>query len=233
MDSSGLGGLLFFLFHFLVFDRREVVECRVESERVVEALDVVEDGGSSFGAAAKCWRRAGPSSARRRSSRRRRCRRQRCSRSRSRCRVAAALAEEQRDVLRAVIGVMDHAGARSSSRDGHLERVDDELGAQVVAHRPADDAAREAVDDRGEVEPAGRGRDVLDVGDPELIRRRRCEVAPDQVAAGRTPGTRIVVRARFRGTAPVSRCARISRSTRLRPTRIPCCRSAAWTRRAP
>ena len=45
---------------------------------------------------------------------------------------------------------------------------------------------------------------------------------PTRSSAGRTPGTRIVVLARFRGTAPDSRRARISRSTRLRPTRIPC-----------
>ena len=45
--------LLSFLVHFLVVDRREVVERGVQSEPVVEALDVVEDGCASFGAAAK------------------------------------------------------------------------------------------------------------------------------------------------------------------------------------
>src|SRR5918996_3425305 len=52
-------------------------------------------------------------------------------------------------------------------------------------------------------------------------------------ATARTPGTRIVVLARLRGTAPLSRRAPISRSTRLRPTRMPSRRRAAWTRRAP
>ena len=43
---------------------------------------------------------------------------------------------------------------------------------------------------------------------------------PTRSAAACTPATRIVVLARFRGTDPESRCARISRSTRLRPTCI-------------
>jgi hypothetical protein len=47
------GGLWFFFFHLLVVDRRQVGECRVESDRVVEGLDVVEDGGSCFSAAAQ------------------------------------------------------------------------------------------------------------------------------------------------------------------------------------
>jgi hypothetical protein len=61
---------------------------------------------------------------------------------------------------------MDESWPWTAARDSHLERVDDELRMQVVAHRPADDTPGEAVDDRGEVEPAGCGRDVLDVGDP-------------------------------------------------------------------
>lgn len=49
-----------------------------------------------------------------------------------------------------------------------------------------------------------------------------------------TPGTRIVVRPRFLGTKPLIPASRISRSTRLRETLIPCAmRSSAWMRRAP
>jgi hypothetical protein len=51
---------------------------------------------------------------------------------------------------------MDQPRSRLPARDRHLERVDDELGAEVVAHRPANDAAREAVNDGGKVEPTGR-----------------------------------------------------------------------------
>jgi hypothetical protein len=49
-----------------------------------------------------------------------------------------------------------------------------------------------------------------------------------------TPCTRIVVRLRLRGASPEIAAARISRSTRLRETRIPCARrSSAWIRGAP
>jgi hypothetical protein len=34
---------------------------------------------------------------------------------------------------------MDQDGRRPSARDGHLQRVDDQLGAHVVGHAPADD----------------------------------------------------------------------------------------------
>lgn len=37
---------------------------------------------------------------------------------------------------------------------GHLERVDDELAAHVLGHRPADDHPQERVLDGCEVEPA-------------------------------------------------------------------------------
>jgi hypothetical protein len=50
----------------------------------------------------------------------------------------------------------------------------------------------------------------------------------------RTPGTRIVVRPRFLATMPVMPACRISRSTRLRPTRTPSAiRSSAWMRGDP
>src|SRR6266508_3783883 len=48
--------------------------------------------------------------------------------------------------------------------------------------RPANDAAAVAVYDRSQVEPALPAAHVLDVGDPELIRSARVEVARDQVA---------------------------------------------------
>jgi hypothetical protein len=38
--------LFFFLFHFLVVDRRQIFERGVQPESVVEGLDGVEDGGA-------------------------------------------------------------------------------------------------------------------------------------------------------------------------------------------
>jgi hypothetical protein len=52
--------------------------------------------------------------------------------------------------------------------------------------------------------------------------------------AGSTPGTRIVVRHRFRGLILEIPAAFINLATRLRPTRMPCSRrSSAWIRGEP
>jgi hypothetical protein len=127
---------------------------------------------------------------------------------------------------------MDESRPWPSARDGHLERVDDELCAEIVAHRPADDAAGEAVDDRGESQPPAVGMYLMSATQSSFG-AAGTNSRPTRSAAGRTPGTRIVVRARFGGTAPESRRVRISRSIRLRPTWTPCWRRAAWIRRAP
>jgi hypothetical protein len=50
-----------------------------------------------------------------------------------------------------------------SLADGHVEGVQDQFGAQVVGHRPANDPTRERVQDHGEVQPALVGA-LLGVG---------------------------------------------------------------------
>ncbi len=62
--------------------------------------------------------------------------------------------------------LMDQAGAGAALPDRHLERFDDELGAHVLGHRPADAAATEGVHDDGEVELALPRRDLGQVGHP-------------------------------------------------------------------
>ena len=86
--------------------------------------------------------------------------------------------------LPALVGVVHEPGVGAAARDGHLERVDDELGAQVVGDRPADDPAAVAVHHGGQVQPALPGPDVGDVGRPQAIARDRVEVALDQVRGG-------------------------------------------------
>jgi hypothetical protein len=76
---------------------------------------------------------------------------------------------------------MDESRRRLALPDGHLERFDDELGAHVLGHRPADDPARVAVDHDGQVELALPRRDLGQIGDPQPIRRGRVEVARDQI----------------------------------------------------
>ncbi len=84
--------------------------------------------------------------------------------------------------------MVDETGLRSTSADRELERVDDEVGAQLVLQRPADDATRVAVDHDGQVEPALPGAEVADVCDPEPVRRGGPEVAPDEVVGDADAG---------------------------------------------
>jgi hypothetical protein len=44
--------------------------------------------------------------------------------------------------------------------DGHVERRQNQVGPEVVGHRPADDAAAERVQHHGQVEEARPGRDM-------------------------------------------------------------------------
>ena len=105
----------------------------------------------------------------------------------------AARAEGDRGVLTAAIGVMDESSERLALVDRHLERGEHELGAQVRRHRPAHDLAAEDVEHDRQVEEARAGRDVRDVGDPELVGLGGGEVTLDQV---RHPGD---ARVRHRG----------------------------------
>jgi hypothetical protein len=63
----------------------------------------------------------------------------------------------------------------------HVERVQDELGAQVVSHRPAHDPPRERVEDHREIQPPFAGALLGDVSDPEPVGPGRGEVPLDQV----------------------------------------------------
>ncbi len=83
------------------------------------------------------------------------------------------------------IGVVDEARGRATPRDRHVERVEDELGPQVAGHRPAHDRPGERVDHDRDVEEARPGRDVGDVGDPQLVRAARAERSVDEVRCRR------------------------------------------------
>jgi len=73
----------------------------------------------------------------------------------------------------AIRGRCDGSGHRRSGRDAttHLERVDDEVGPQVVGELPADDHPGVHVEDERDVQPALPRRDVGDVGEPQLFGR--------------------------------------------------------------
>lgn len=81
--------------------------------------------------------------------------------------------------LPAGVGVMDEPLVGSAAMKGHLQRVDDELVAHVLGHRPADDHPRERVLDRGAAESALPGAPVGDVGAPQNVRSCGPELALD------------------------------------------------------
>lgn len=94
----------------------------------------------------------------------------------------------------------DRAGAgvtRPALSDGHLQRVEPQLRAQVVGHCPANDPPAEGIQHHGAVEEAGRGRYVGDVGHPQRVRRLGQEIAVDRVWGG----TRLLIAPGRDGTA--------------------------------
>ena len=107
-------------------------------------------------------------------------------------------------------------------RDRHVQRGQNQLGAQMRLHRPADDAARIHVEHDRQIQKSRPRRDVGDIGDPQPIGALGCRTAdrPDPLDAG------LRIRLRRDDVPPQRRAAqappqRISRATRLRPTRIP------------
>src|SRR3954454_12277483 len=55
---------------------------------------------------------------------------------------------------------------------GLLKRVEHEAGVRGRAHPPADDATGVSIDHKGDIDEAGPGRDVGEIGDPEHVRAR-------------------------------------------------------------
>jgi hypothetical protein len=80
--------------------------------------------------------------------------------------------------------VVHEPGVGAAAADGHLERVDDELGPEVVGERPADDPAAVEVDHRRQVQPALPRPDVGDIRRPQPVRLGRVEVALHEIRRG-------------------------------------------------
>jgi len=77
--------------------------------------------------------------------------------------------------------MMDKSGRWAPPVQAHLQRVNDELGAHVVGHRPTHDPAAVGVLDGGQVDPALPGPQVGDVGHPEHVRGCRAKASLDEV----------------------------------------------------
>ena len=108
--------------------------------------------------------------------------------------------------------------------DRHLERVQHQLGAQVIGHRPTNDFPAPGIQNDSQIEETARRRHEGDVGDPELVRLRCHEVAVHQVR--RRP--RVLVAACRRHTRPAA--ARTYQAGRAHSGRSACGR--AFPRRA-
>jgi hypothetical protein len=82
-----------------------------------------------------------------------------------------------------VVGVVDQTRRRSTLTDGHIERVEDQLGAQMLGHGPAHHPAGEGVQDYCQVQPTLAGALLGDVGHPEPVRSGWREVALDKIGS--------------------------------------------------
>jgi hypothetical protein len=74
---------------------------------------------------------------------------------------------------------------RTLSLGCHQQGRRGQLGAQMVAHRPADHLARRQVEHGGQVKPALVRGYVGDVAEPNLVRRGHLEVLSEQVGRNR------------------------------------------------
>lgn len=91
--------------------------------------------------------------------------------------------------LDAAIAVVDQIFEPGASMDRLLERVQRQVASKRSGHSPSDDPPREHVRHEGHVDEARPGRDVRDVRDPELVRARGLEAAPDQISR---PSSRLI-----------------------------------------
>jgi len=136
--------------------------------------------------------------------------------------------------LGAVVGMIHDTGGGSASPQRGLQGVDDEFGAQVVGDGVAHDQPRPRIDHHRDIDPALPGGMLGDVGHPQLVRTIRIELRSTRSSDDTAAGARRVQPWRRRRVIPTTPAARMSRSTRLRPTRIPIPNAnSAWTRGDP
>src|SRR5947209_10789170 len=86
---------------------------------------------------------------------------------------------------------MQQPGRRGPVPERGGERIECELPGDGLAHRPANHAAREEIEDHGEVEPALAGPEVRDVGHPRRVRGGDRELPVEHVGGHGQPVPRI------------------------------------------
>jgi len=88
-------------------------------------------------------------------------------------------------VLAAAIGVVNEPGSWALPLDRHGQCGDRQLLAHVMAHRPSHHLTAEEIQDDGELQPPLVGRDVTDVGEPDLVRPRGEKGLPEKIVSNR------------------------------------------------
>src|SRR5258708_14086376 len=91
-----------------------------------------------------------------------------------------------------MIGVTQAAASWPWPRASHVQGLETNLGVQPRTHRPANDLPAPDVQDDGQKVEAGNGRQIRDVGDPELIWPAGGELPINQI--GGRSGRRITAR---------------------------------------
>ena len=83
---------------------------------------------------------------------------------------------------------MDEAAGGPAARQRHPKRVEHELGAHVLGHRPADDPPREGVLHGREVQPALPAAQIRYVGQPKDVGSGGRELALHEVVGDADAG---------------------------------------------
>ena len=92
------------------------------------------------------------------------------------------------------VAVMDDTLGAGTRPQRLLRRVEDQLRVHRARYAPTNDAASEHVDHEGDVDEPGPGRDIGEVGDPQLIRTAGLELPVDAVERPGCAVIAIVVR---------------------------------------
>lgn len=86
-------------------------------------------------------------------------------------------------VLRSAVAVMDKSRGRSPSFQSDPQRLKDQGMMDAIRRGPANDAAREDINDDRKEEPAFASSDLGDVGYPESIRRIGMKLPHDKIGS--------------------------------------------------
>ena len=92
-------------------------------------------------------------------------------------------------ILNALVGMDQNFVARFSPPQGHQQGVDDQIGARIIFHAPANDLPGEQVQDNRQIQPAFVGADICEIRDPRLVLALNLELTIQRVWSDVTDAT--------------------------------------------